>query len=197
MADSGRSMADSAPIEAATRLEPSPFASLGSPRYVVTIPKTPRIAVKRLAALLACLLAVAACANGTGPSMSPQNGGGGGPAGTDSLAYAGAFHTLSGPGQGSAQIYFLATGGRQLRFTSTFSTEINPNVEVWLVDAPDVQSDSTVLQSPHVSLGSLQSGMGAQSYAVPDTVDLARFRSVTVWCVAAQVVFTTAPLMPR
>jgi Electron transfer DM13 len=150
--------------------------------------------VKRHVGLLACLVAVSACASSTAPGMSSGNGGGGG---TDSLAYAGTFHTLSGPGQGMAQVYDLAGGGRQLRFTSSFSTEINPNVEVWLVAAPDVHSDSTVLHSPYVSLGPLQSATGAQTYAVPDTVDFGTFQSVTVWCVKAQVVFVTAPLAPQ
>jgi Electron transfer DM13 len=144
----------------------------------------------------ALLVVAAACASSTGPSAS-STAPGGGTAPSDSLAYAGTFHGVSTSGQGMAQVYILPGGSKELRFTSTFATEDNPDVEVWLVAAPDVKDNVTVLDSAHVSLGSLKSGTGAQSYAVPDSVAFTRFQSVSIWCVVAQLNFATAPLAPE
>lgn len=113
----------------------------------------------------------------------------------DSLLYAGTFHSVSAAAQGMAEVH-LTGGARLLLFTSDFATEINPDVEVWLVAADDASDSQTVLQSAHLSLGALESGTGAQSYAVPDSVDFSVYRSVTVWCVRAHVNFATAPLTP-
>jgi Electron transfer DM13 len=114
----------------------------------------------------------------------------------DSLLYAGVFHSVSAMSSGEAEVH-LTAGARLLRFTSDFATEINPDVEVWLVAADSAADNQTVLNSAHLSLGSLKSGMGAQSYGVPDSVDFGVYRSVTVWCVKAQVLFATAALTPR
>ena len=90
---------------------------------------------------------------------------------------------------------YVAGSSRELRFSDTFSTEANPNLEVWLVAADDPMDNQTVEQAGHVSLGPLQSATGVQVYQIPATVDLMQYRSVTIWCVSAHVNFTTAPLM--
>jgi hypothetical protein len=99
-------------------------------------------------------------------------------------------HTVTG----TAEVY-LTGSAAELRFTSAFATQANPNLEVWLVEADDATDNLTVLQSAHVSLGPLRSASGAQSYAVPTGVAIAQYRAVVVWCVSAEVNFATAPLI--
>lgn len=138
-----------------------------------------------------CLAALVACSGG-GAASSGSNPGGPNPGPT--LEYVGSFHPVAHAGAGMAQVY-LTGGATELRFTGSFATQGGPNLEVWLVAADDLPDNATVLQSPHVSLGPLQSPTGAQTYPIPSTVDLTQYRSVTVWCVSASVNFTAAPLM--
>lgn len=143
--------------------------------------------------MAACAALLAACGGGssTGPA---GGGGGGGGGGGPTLEYAGDFHPVAHAGSGSADVYLVGSAA-ELRLSSTFSTAVNPNLEVWLVAADDPMDNQTVEQSAHVSLGPLQSATGAQTYQIPSSVDLTRYRSVTIWCVSAMVNFTTAPLM--
>jgi hypothetical protein len=140
----------------------------------------------------ACAVALAACGGSAGSTTGPGAGSGGGP----TLAYAGDFHPVSAAGTGTAGVY-VSGSTRELRFSDSFSTEPNPNLEVWLVAADDPMDNHTVEASPHVSLGPLKSASGAQVYLIPGNLDLVQYRSVTVWCVSAHVNFTTAPLMMR
>ena len=45
-----------------------------------------------------------------------------------------------------------------------------------------------------VELGELKGNIGDQNYDLPASVDLARYRAVTVWCKRFSVNFATAPL---
>ena len=121
---------------------------------------------------------------------------GGSPVDTTTTTYAGQFHPVVHSGMGmvtASKSGFTA----QLRFAADFSTHGGPALEVWLVEATDATDSETVLQSPHVSLGPLQSTTGTQTYDIPLDLDLKKYRAVTIWCVAAEVNFTTAPLTKR
>jgi Electron transfer DM13 len=148
--------------------------------------------MKRLFTAGLCLAALAGCSGSSGSSTTGPSGGNPGP--TPTLAYAGTFHPVAHAGMGMADVY-LTGSSAELRFTGDFATQGGPNLEVWLVQADDPSDNATVLQSAHLSLGPLQSASGAQTYPIPAGVDLTQYHSVTVWCVAAQVNFTTAPLM--
>ena len=138
-----------------------------------------------------CVGVLAACSSGP---TAPAGNGSGGTNPTPALEYAGTFHPVAHEGTGMAEIYAVG-GSRELRFTATFATQAGPNLEVWLIAAEDAKDNITVAQSLYVSLGVLQNASGEQTYPIPVDVDLTQFRAVTVWCVSAQVNFTTAPLM--
>lgn len=144
--------------------------------------------MRRTLMTLACA-GLAACSSGssggaTGPGNNP----------VPTLTYAGDFHPVAHAVTGMAEVY-LTGSASELRFTPAFSTQANPNLEVWLVEADDATDNMTVLQSAHVSLGPLKSASGAQTYPVPAGVDISQYRSVVVWCVSANVNFAAAPLM--
>ena len=96
--------------------------------------------------------------------------------------------------EGTAAIYGMDSK-RILRLTN-FRTSNGPDVHVYLVAAPDAKDDATVKNAAFVDLGSLKGNIGDQNYDVPDTVDLGKYRAVTIWCRRFSVNFGTAPLAP-
>ena len=46
----------------------------------------------------------------------------------------------------------------------------------------------------YVDLGKLKGNKGNQNYEIPDDVDIASMRSVTIYCKPFQVIFSVAPL---
>jgi len=96
--------------------------------------------------------------------------------------------------EGTAAIYGMDSK-RTLRITN-FRTSNGPDVHVYLIAAPDAKDDATVKNAVFVDLGSLKGNIGDQNYDVPDTVDLGKYRAVTIWCRRFSVNFGTAPLAP-
>ena len=96
--------------------------------------------------------------------------------------------------EGTAAIYGMEDK-RILRLTN-FKTSNGPDVHVYLVAAPDVPDDATVKTAGFVDLGSMKGNVGDQNYDVPDTLDLRRYRAVTIWCKRFSINFGTAPLAP-
>jgi len=143
--------------------------------------------------MTALIVALAACDHatvldtGVTPGKEPEPG----------LKYVGSFHPVVHSGAGTADVYLLEGGGRELRFEDDFATVDGPKLEVWLVSADDAQDSRTVADADHISLGKLESPTGAQSYSIPDGASLTNYKSVVVWCVALRINFTTAPLMRR
>jgi hypothetical protein len=105
----------------------------------------------------------------------------------------GRFHSVAHDGQGLATIYQTADGKRTLRLTQ-FETSNGPELHLYLVAADDAIDDATVKRAGFVSLGALKGNKGDQNYEIPDSLDLSKYRAVTVWCRRFGVNFTTAPL---
>lgn len=105
----------------------------------------------------------------------------------------GAFHGVHHETTGTATLYRRPDGTRLLRFTN-FSTSNGPDVRVYLVAAEDAQDNATVKQAGFIELGPMKGNQGDQNYDVPATVDLTKYRAVTIWCRRFAVNFATAPL---
>lgn len=110
------------------------------------------------------------------------------------VVLSGQFHSNAHETRGIATIYQSATGQRTLRLTE-FATSNGPDVRVYLVAAADVNDDATVKSAGFIELGALKGNVGDQNYDVPADVDLATYRSVTIWCRRFSVNFGTAPLV--
>ncbi len=95
---------------------------------------------------------------------------------------------------GAAAILRTGDGNRVLRLTQ-FETSNGPDVHVYLVAAPDVKDDATVKTAGFIDLGSIKGNQGDQNYPIPDSVDLRKYRTVTIWCARFGVNFGSAPLM--
>jgi hypothetical protein len=106
---------------------------------------------------------------------------------------AGNFRGIAHETKGMASIYKLPDGKQVLRF-SGFETSNGPDVQVYLVAAPDAKDNETVTKSGFIRVADLKGNMGDQNYDLPANVDLTKYRAVTIWCRRFGVNFATAPL---
>jgi len=104
----------------------------------------------------------------------------------------GRFHRGAHETAGLATVYDLG-GKRVLRLTE-FTTSNGPDVHVYLVAAPDVNDDATVKRAEFIDLGSMKGNRGDQNYDIPAGVDLAKYRTATIWCKRFSVNFGSAAL---
>ena len=108
----------------------------------------------------------------------------------------GAFHGVAHATHGTATIYRDTDGKRVLRLTD-FETSNGPDVRVYMVAAQDASDNATVTKAGFVELGPLKGNVGDQNYELPASLDLNRYRAVTIWCHRFGVNFATAPLAPQ
>jgi hypothetical protein len=94
-------------------------------------------------------------------------------------------------GSGTAAIVRAGTQ-RVLRFEH-FEVTNGPDLYVYLAVHPQPRSRQDVAQG-FISLGKLKGNVGAQNYEIPAGTDLARYRSVVIYCRPFSVVFATATL---
>jgi hypothetical protein len=62
------------------------------------------------------------------------------------------------------------------------------------VAVPDAEDNDTVRQAGFVCVGSFDAKAESKVFAVPGSVNLEKYRAVTIWSRRYQVNFTTAPL---
>jgi Electron transfer DM13 len=108
----------------------------------------------------------------------------------------GRFYSILHPTEGVATVYQLGDGTRVLRFTN-FSTSNGPDVHVYLVAADDAKDVATVEQAGFVDLGVIKGNVGDQNYTLASDLDLAKYRSVSIWCKRFSVNFGAAALRPQ
>ena len=107
---------------------------------------------------------------------------------------AGTFHGVHHETKGMATILRLADGKRVLRL-SGFETSNGPDVRVYLVAASDATDNDTVTNAGFIEVGALKGNIGDQNYDVPASIDLTKYRTVTIWCRRFGVNFGSAPLV--
>jgi Electron transfer DM13 len=97
---------------------------------------------------------------------------------------------------GKVVILQLADGSRVLRLEN-LDTSNGPDLHVWITDAA-VQAGAAGWRvfddGRYTALGKLKGNKGSQNYAVPAGLDLARYRSVSIWCDRFNVSFGAAEL---
>lgn len=99
------------------------------------------------------------------------------------------------PTTGTARI--VTEGGhRYLELDAAFSTSnMGPDLHV-LLDSTEQPPQSYDNLGSAINLGSLHDFSGAQRYPIPDSIDIASFDSVVIWCRMANATFGYAPLAP-
>jgi pentapeptide MXKDX repeat protein len=109
--------------------------------------------------------------------------------------FTGKFHGKVHATSGRATVYQEADGKLVLRLTN-FKTSNGPDVHVILVATKDAGDDANFLKNntERVELGKLKGNEGDQNYEIPDGTDLAKFRTVSVYCERFNANFGAAPL---
>jgi Electron transfer DM13 len=107
----------------------------------------------------------------------------------------GTFYTILHPTSGTATIYKMADGTHMLRFTN-FDTSNGPDVHVYMVAADDAKDAAAVERAGFVDLGEIKGNVGDQNYILPNDLDTAKYRAVSIWCKRFSVNFGAAALKP-
>lgn len=109
------------------------------------------------------------------------------------IDFTGTFIAAEAPTTGTARIVTEA-GHRYLEIDAAFSTTNQaPDLHV-LLETANVPPSSYSTFGSYVNLGKLQTTNGAQRYPIPDTIDIAEFKSVVIWCRMANATMGYATL---
>lgn len=77
-----------------------------------------------------------------------------------------------------------------------FEVGPGPKYHVYLVPKDNIRSSSDLGDAMFVDLGQLRAFKGSQKFPIPAGLDLARFKSVVVWCEQFSVLISPADLKP-
>ena len=116
------------------------------------------------------------------------------PAGGAAAAATGTFVSRSHTTTGTASV--IDTGGAKVIRLNDLNTENGPDVRVYLAAGVDANADEGTLNNDFVDLGALKGNIGSQNYAVPTGTDVAKYRTVVLWCRRFSVAFAAADLTP-
>lgn len=97
---------------------------------------------------------------------------------------------------GTVRVLRLPDGSRLLRIEN-LDTSNGPALKVWITDAPVRRGREgwhVFDDGQYVDLGALKGNIGSQNYRLPNVVDLAELRSVSIWCDRFDVSFGAAAL---
>jgi hypothetical protein len=94
---------------------------------------------------------------------------------------------------GVASIYQIGDVKRALRL-DPFSVVSGPDLHVLFSQHPSPRTSSETLLPEYVDLGQLKGVAGAQNYDIPDGVDLSKYKSVVIYSISLNLVFSTATL---
>jgi hypothetical protein len=110
------------------------------------------------------------------------------------LLKSGRFYPVERQGRGSAHLYRLANGRAALRLDG-FRTSSNTDLFIWLSVAARPKTTKAAVAAKRIGrLVALRSTIGEQNYTLPRNVDPGRVRSIVIWCVPIQIVYTAAAL---
>ena len=99
-------------------------------------------------------------------------------------------------GSGQVQVLGDQSGAHLVHLDESFEVGPGPAFHVYLVDHPKVRSGADFEGSEMVDLGRLKAFKGSQNYPVPQGIDLARYRSVVIWCKQFSVLISPATPQP-
>lgn len=96
--------------------------------------------------------------------------------------------------EGTATISRGPDGGMVLRLEDGFKAARGPDLYVVLSERERPRDGHRL--GVQVTLGALKSNVGGQNYSIPANLDLSLYKSVVIYCVSFEVIFSTATLTP-
>ena len=131
--------------------------------------------------------------SGSAASVSP---GAGSAAASARLVAQGKLITHEHATSGTAELVRLPSGRHRL-ILRELSTSDGPDLRVWLTDQEVLRGSEgwkVFDDGRYVEVGRLKGNQGTQVYDVPQDVDVADYRSVSIWCKRFSVSFGAATL---
>lgn len=104
------------------------------------------------------------------------------------VTHTGIFRSLQGEAHGEVQVNSLASGGRELRFSSSFRAFPYAGTEVHL--------SNPAIRGSTVRVGTLARCCSTHTFAIPASVNLSVHRSVLLWQVSSRRQVGRADLRP-
>jgi hypothetical protein len=96
-----------------------------------------------------------------------------------------------GSAEGKATVVSLAGSDKRVLTLTDFAVANGPDLRVYLV--PGDGKDT----GEHIDLGGLKGNKGNQKYDVPASADVAKYKTVVIWCRAFTVAFARAKLQAQ
>jgi len=96
-------------------------------------------------------------------------------------------------GEGTAKIYELPDGTRQVRLEDFFVT-INSDLEIRLSELVAPHSTEEVEKAPFKVVAPLKATVGSMNYEVPRDIDVSRYKSVVIWCEITRNAYAAATI---
>jgi hypothetical protein len=145
---------------------------------------------KRVDEALPARITTATAPGGSGspavPSAAPSA------TGTAKVLGRGQFRSLEHRTSGRAILLEAPEGLRLLRLTDLDALD-GPDLRVYLSELP-AELGERAYGERFADLGALKGNKGNQNYEIPGEVDVAKYRSVVIWCRRFSVGFGVAPL---
>ncbi len=97
-----------------------------------------------------------------------------------SVEASGNFIDAEHPTKGTASV-ITENGKKYIQFDEKFKSDNGPDLFV-IVHKDDKLPITGIKEADYVSIAPLKSTNGTQKYEIPENVDLAKFKSVAIWC---------------
>jgi hypothetical protein len=136
-----------------------------------------------------------ASVGGSPPTTSPASAGGSPPTTVAVAAretHRGMFVDRSHPASGVATV--ITDGSKSFLRFEDFETDNGPDLFVYLSAGVTATSPAGALDDDFVNLGKLKGNIGAQNYELPAGTDLAKYKTVVIWCKRFTTAFGTSDL---
>ncbi len=111
----------------------------------------------------------------------------------EELIASGEFYDAHHPTSGRAVLVAREDGGYELRLED-FTSDDGPDIFIYLSDAENPDTDSSIKNAHNANLGPRQALTGEQSYILPKVVSPDGFKLIAIWCCTYGIVFDTALL---
>ena len=111
---------------------------------------------------------------------------------SQAVVKSGTFLAAEHPTQGTARIV-IDNGKRYVELDSAFKSDEGPDLKVILYRSGMVPIGN-LQEQDYVVLAPLKQTSGAQRYEIPDSVNLAKYRSLAIWCQQFNATFGYAAL---
>jgi|GEM_PF-853291 len=96
--------------------------------------------------------------------------------------------------EGTASLYQLSESQRVLRL-DPFMVTNGPDLKVILSENEMPRTSTETMLPSHLDLGDLKSPTGAQNYPIPEGENIDKYRSVVIYSMSLNMVYSSAPLI--